>query len=78
MEATSGNTFETATEPAEASTEAPTVTLRVITHLIGSFDPSEEGVPVIAREGSKVPSDQADALIAKAAEHGVTVEKVGA
>jgi hypothetical protein len=80
MEASLGTPYGPATEPEPAATEdatpASTVTLRVITHLVGSFDPSEPGVPVLTSEGTEVPAAEADRLIQKAADHGVIVEKV--
>ncbi len=36
-----------------------------------SFDPSEEGIPVITAQGVYVPAAEAERLIEKAADHGV-------
>ena len=62
-------------EPPAATVDGPTVTLRVTTHLVGSFDASD-GSPVITTAGTSVAATEAATLIAKAAAHGVKVERV--
>ncbi len=63
------------TDSAEA---AQYVCLRLQTHLphLAAFDPSIEGVPPVTVQGTWLAAEHADTVIAKAAEHDLTVVKV--
>jgi hypothetical protein len=71
------DTADASTDVADPTGEisGASVWLRVL-HPFHRFDASTDGVPIITNTGTQVPAEHAAAVIGKAKEIGVTVEKV--